>query len=160
MPRLFIYNVEALEKPSPINEALQAQFGVMMQRLWYGITWPSAVLTLILGTTVLFHGNWNKIVFEEEGRWLLIKLIAVVFLYGYHLSLQVIIQQQLKGIFKYSSQQLRLWNEVATIFLIAIIMLVVVKQSMSLVWGLIGLVCFIAILLLAIKIYKTIRNKQ
>lgn len=160
MPRLFIYNIEALEKPKEVREALQQQFTIMMKRLWYGITWPSAVLTLILGTTVLFMGGWNNLVLAEEGRWLLIKLGFVVFLYIYHFSLQIILKQQLKGIFKYSSQQLRLWNEVATVFLIAIVMLVVVKQSISLVWGLIGLILFIALLLGAIKIYKLLRDKK
>jgi putative membrane protein len=38
-------------------------------------------------------------------------------------------------------------------------MLVVVKQSISLVWGLIGLVLFIALLMGAIKIYKLLRDK-
>ena len=83
----------------------------------------------------------------------------MVFLYVYHYSLHLILKQQVEGIFKYTSQQLRLWNEVATIFLIAIVMLVVVKQSISLVWGLVGLVLFIALLLSAIKIYKTFRSK-
>ena len=159
MPRLFIYNVEAIEKPKEVKEALQQQFTIMMNRLWYGITWPSAVLTLILGTTILFMGGWNNILFAEEGRWLLIKLGFVVFLYIYHFSLQVILKQQIQGIFKHSSQQLRLWNEVATVFLIAIVMLVVVKQSISLVWGLIGLILFIALLMGAIKIYKLLRDK-
>ncbi len=159
MPRLFIYNVEALEKPEEIKEALQQQFTIMMKRLWYGITWPSAVITLILGSTILFMGKWNTVLFEEEGRWLLIKLVFVIFLYGYHFSIQVILSQQVKGIFKYTSQQLRLWNEVATVFLIAIVMLVVVKQSISLVWGLVGLVLFIALLMGAIKIYKLLRGK-
>lgn len=157
MPRLFIYNVEALEKPEEVQQALQQQFVIMMKRLWYGITWPSAVLTLILGTTILFMGGWNTVLFQEEGRWLLIKLVFVIFLYGYHFSLQVILSQQVQGIFKYTSQQLRLWNEVATVFLIAIVMLVVVKQSISLVWGLVGLVLFIALLMGAIKIYKLLR---
>ena len=158
MPRLFIYNVEALQKPVEVREALQQQFTLMMKRLWYGITWPSAIITLIMGTTVLFMGGWYTVIFEEEGRWLLIKLCFVVFLYAYHLSLHVILTQQVKGIFKYTSQQLRLWNEVATIFLIAIVMLVVVKQSISLVWGLVGLVAFIALLMGAIRIYKLIRK--
>ena len=157
MPRLFIYNVEALEKSEEIKQALQQQFIIMMKRLWYGITWPSAVITLILGITILFRGGWNTVLFQEEGRWLLIKLAFVVILYVYHFSLQVILSQQIKGIFKYSSQQLRLWNEVATVFLIAIVMLVVVKQSISLVWGLVGLVLFIALLMGAIKIYKLLR---
>ena len=49
----------------------------------------------------------------------------------------------MKGIFKYSSQHLRIWNEVATIFLVAIVMLAVVKQNVSVVWGLIGLIAFV-----------------
>ena len=159
MPRLFIYNVEALEKPEAIKQALQQQFIIMMKRLWYGITWPSAVLTLLLGTTVLFMGGWNTLLFAQEGRWLLIKLVFVIFLYVYHFSLQVILSQQIKGNFKYTSQQLRLWNEVATVFLIAIVMLVVVKQSISFVWGLVGLILFIALLMGAIKIYKLLRDK-
>ncbi len=48
MPRLFIYATEAGEKPEEVRNALRAQFIVMMKRLWYGITWPSAVLTLAL----------------------------------------------------------------------------------------------------------------
>ena len=160
MPRLFIYNVEALDKSEPVRQALQEQFAIMMKRLWYGITWPSALLTLILGTTVLIESGFYQIVFEEEGRWLLIKLIFVVFLYIYHFSLQVIMKQQLRGIFKFTSQHLRLWNEVATIFLIAIIMLVVVKQSISLVWGVLGLILFIALLMSAIKVYKLLREKK
>ena len=158
MPRLFIYNVEALEKPDSIKQALQEQFNVMIKRLWYGITWPSAILTLIFGNIVLFTGGWYAMVFEEDGKWLLIKLILVLFLYAYHFSLQILVNQQTKGVFKYTSQQLRLWNEVATIFLIAIVMLVVVKQSISLVWGLVGLLLFIAILMLAIRIYKSVRT--
>lgn len=157
-PRLFIYNTEANDKPPAAKEALQQQFAIMMKRLWYGITWPSAIFTLVLGIWVMLNGNWDKIVFKQEGKWLLIKLIFVVFLYVYHLSLHKIFRQQINGIFKYTSQQLRIWNEVATIFLIAIVMLATVKQSMSFVWGLIGLVLFIILLMSAIKIYKIIRQ--
>ena len=157
-PRLFIYNTEANDKPSPIKEALQEQFGIMMKRLWYGITWPSAILTLVFGLLVLFKGGWVKILLEPVGRWLLIKLIFVLFLYLYHFSLHKIFLQQVKGIFRYSSQQLRIWNEVATIFLIAIVMLAVVRENMSVVWGLVGLLLFIFLLMSAIKIYKALRK--
>lgn len=153
MPRLFIYNAEAGVKPEPVRDALREQFGVMMKRLWYGITWPSAVLTLILGTT-----TWYLL--GVTPRWLVIKLVFVVGLYAYHFSLHAIFKQQQKGIFKYSSQQLRIWNEVATIFLVAIVMLVVVKQSLSFVWGITGLILFVIILMSAIKIYKYIREKK
>ena len=160
MPRLFIYNTEAGEKNEPIKTALRTEFSVMMKRLWYGITWPSAILTLIFGPAVMFSAGWEKVLLEPEGRWLLIKLVFVVLLYAYFFSLHKIFKQEMKGVFKYSSQQLRIWNEVATIFLIAIVMLAVVKQSMSFVWGLIGLVIFIALLMSAIRIYKLVRTRS
>ena len=91
-------------------------------------------------------------------EWLWIKLGFVAALYAYQFTLQRIYSDQMKGIFSFTSQQLRLWNEVATIFLIAIVMLVSVKQAMSLVWGLVGLVAFILLLMSAIRIYKNLRK--
>lgn len=157
-PRLFIYNTEANDKPAAVKQALHEQFAIMMKRLWYGITWPSAVLTLVFGLWVLIKGGWNRLLFEPAGKWLLIKLIFVLFLYIYHFSLHKIFLQQLKGIFRYSSQQLRIWNEVATIFLIAIVMLAVVRENISVVWGLVGLLLFIVLLMSLIKIYKMLRK--
>jgi putative membrane protein len=159
LPRLFIYATEAGEKPETEKKVLRDQFTIMMKRLWYGITWPSAILTLIFGTWVLINGNWYLQLFAPEGRWLLIKLSFVVLLYAYHWTLQVILQQEIKGIYRYSSQQLRIWNEGATVLLIAIVMLVVVKQSISLVWGVVGLVLFIGLLMSAIRIYKLLRDR-
>ena len=158
MPRLFIYNVEANAKDETSRKVLQEQFGIMMKRLWYGITWPSAILTLVFGIWVLFESGYAKIVFEPVGRWMLIKLIFVLFLYLYHFSLHKILKQQLAGVFVYTSQQLRIWNEVATIFLVAVVMLVVVKQNLSALWGVLGLLLFVVLLMSAIKIYKLLRK--
>jgi putative membrane protein len=160
MPRLFIYNTEAEAKSRETKRILHEQFAVMMKRLWYGITIPSAILTLIFGPVLMFLEGWDKLLFAEPGRWLLIKWVFVIFLYLYFISLHKIFKQQLNGVFKYTSQQLRIWNEVATIFLIAIVMLAVVKQSISFAWGLTGLVLFIILLLGAIRIYKVIRSKK
>ena len=160
MPRLFIYNTEANEKDEPAKTILHEQFLIMMKRLWFGITWPSAILTLLFGVTLIIYGGWDKVLFDEPGRWLLVKLIFVLLLYVYFFSLHKIFKQQQKGIYKYSSQQLRIWNEVATIFLVAIVMLATVKQSISFVWGLVGLICFVVLLMSAIKIYKIIRQKN
>lgn len=160
MPRLFIYNTEANDKPEGVKIALQEQFTIMMRRLWYGITWPSAIITLIFGLIVLFKGHWNNVLLDEDGRWLLVKLVFVFFLYLYHYSLHTIFKQQVKGVFRYSSQKLRIWNEVATIFLVAIVILATVKQTMSWFWGLTGLVVFIILLMSAIKIYKLVREKK
>lgn len=152
LPRLLVYNTEAGEKPEAVRNVLREQFGVMIKRLWYGVAWPSAILTLLLGSI-----TWWLL--GVTPSWLVIKLVFVAGLYGYHVSLHMITHQQLKGVFKYSSQQLRIWNEVATIFLVSIVMLVVVKENMSFVWGLVGLLAFIIILMSAIRIYKSLRKR-
>ena len=157
--RLFIYNTEAAEKTEPEKSILQKQFSIMIKRLWLGITWPSAILTLIFGPLVMFNGGWNKILPTESGRWLLIKLCFVLLLYAYHFSLHRLYKQQAAGLFKYSSQKLRVWNEVATIFLVPIVLLATVKQSISWLWGVIGLIAFVLVLMSAIKIYKAVRSK-
>lgn len=149
--RLFIYNREAQDKTEVEKHILTAQLSIMIKRLWLGITWPSAILTIIFG-------GWMGYMYGSIPEWLGIKLGFVSALYAYQFSLQRIYKDQLKGIFTLTSQQLRLWNEVATIFLIAIVMLVSVKQSMSLVWGLVGLITFILLITSAIKIYKLLRK--
>ena len=151
MVRLFIYNTEAGVKPSPSKEILRDQFGIMIKRLWWGITWPSAVLTLIFG-------GWMWYLLGSTPGWLLVKLHFVIGLFAYHLSLQYLFNQQVKGEFRFSSTKLRIWNEVATIFLVAIVMLAVVKESMSWVRGVIGLILLGIILMLAIRIYQKMRG--
>ncbi len=149
--RLFIYNTEAGEKAEVEKEILRNQFSIMIKRLWLGITFPSAILTLIFG-------GWMFYLFGAFPQWLMIKLTFVLGLYIYHFTLHRIYAQQIKGIFKFTSTQLRIWNEVATIFLISIVMLVVVKQSISLLWGTVGLVTIMIALMSAIRIYKALRK--
>lgn len=162
MPRLFIYNTEAESKNEIEKNILHAQFRVMMKRLWYGITWPSAIITLALGLSLFFNEDykWYKIIFTAPGIWLLLKLIFVLLLYFYHFSLHKIFKQQMLGVYKFSSMQLRMWNELATIFLIAIVMLVVVKQAISLFWGLTGLILLILLFYTAVQVYKLIRFRN
>lgn len=157
--RLFIYNAEANEKAEPEKSILQRQFSIMIKRLWLGITWPSAILTLLFGPWLMLNGNWHANLDREGGRWLVVKLIFVVLLYAYHTSLHVIYKQQAAGVFRYSSQKLRVWNEVATLFLVPIVMLATVKSSLSWLWGLLGLVGLIVVLMSAIKIYRQLRTK-
>ncbi len=94
--RLYIYNTEAGDKPEPAKSILREQFNVMIKRLWLGITWPSAVLTLIFGV-------WMWSLLGSMPNWLVVKLMFVAGLYVYHLSLHKIYKEQLQGIFKYSS---------------------------------------------------------
>ncbi len=151
--RLFIYNTEAAEKTGPEREILLAQFGIMIKRLWLGITWPSAILTLIFGP-------WIWIMLGSTPHWLVVKLVFVVILYAYHISLHVLYREQHKGIFRFSSQKLRIWNEVATLLLFAIVFLASVKQAMSWVFGIAGIISLALVLMLAIRIYKKLRKQK
>lgn len=151
--RLFIYSAEANEKTEPEKSILVKQFGIMQNRLWYIITWPSAILTVIFGT-------WIGFLYGSLPTWLLVKLCFVAGLFLYHLSLHKIFIQQARGVFKYSSQQLRLWNELATLFLFIIIGLAVIKQLPGVVWGISFIVIFSILLMIAIKVYKRIRLRN
>lgn len=152
--RLFIYHSEAESKTEPERSILQQQYKIMERRLWYGITWPSMVLTYIFGFWLAYSMFGIKF-----PAWLLLKFSVVFGLTLYHLQCGAMHGKFQKGIVKYSSFKLRLWNEVATLFLIAIIFIVVLKGQGSWWWGVIGLVIFAALLMLAINVYKRRREK-
>lgn len=152
MPRLLIYFAEAQEKPEPEKSILQNQYKLMQRRLWYGITWPSAVVTLIMGLSTWY-------LYGATPGWLHLKLLFVLGLYGYHFYTHRIFKQQQQGVVSWSSTNLRIWNEVATIFLFAIVFLVILKNGLGMAYGLIGLAALIIALLVAIRVYKRVREK-
>jgi protoporphyrinogen IX oxidase len=150
--RLFIYNREAQDKTGEERNILQSQFQMMIKRLWFGITWPSCILTFIFGA-------WMMYLLPSLPAWLIVKLLFVFGLFAYHLSLHALYQQQSKSIFRFSSKQLRLWNEVATVFLFAIVFLATVKNTLSFVWGLVGLIALVILLMAGMKVYAYLRRK-
>ncbi len=151
--RLFLYQTEALEKEEPEKTILANQFALMSRRLWYGITWPSAILTLIFGVWLLVaQPSWLQQPFMH------VKLTLVFLLYLYHLSCQWLFSRLQRGLTTWTSQQLRVWNEVATLFLVAIVFLIVLKNAINWLWGTLGLVIFAIVLMLAINIYKNLRK--
>ncbi|GAB3505736.1 CopD family protein [Spirosoma knui] len=151
VPRLFIYFTEAAEQPEPTRTVLQTQLALMQRRLWYGITWPSAFLTLILGLNTWYN-------YGSTPSWLIYKLTFVAGLYAYHIACHVLFRQQERGELHYTSTQLRIWNEVATLFLFSIVFLVVLKDALGMLWGLLGLAAFAALLMAGIWIYKRVRE--
>ena len=155
MPRLFVYFAEAEDKNPAEKKILQEQFKIMQRRLWYGITTPSAIAVLIFGGSLL--KNFWPI---TNHPWLILKLIFVVGLYAYHFYLGNIFKNQQKNIISLSPTALRVINEISTVFLVAIVFLVILKDVLSMLYGIIGLFVFITILLIAIKAYKNIREKN
>ncbi|MBK7137746.1 MAG: CopD family protein [Bacteroidetes bacterium] len=97
---------------------LLTQFKLMQRRLWYGITWPSSILTLVFGGWMfVLYQNGNT----EIQQWLSVKLIFVFLLYVYHFICHIIFKHQQADKFSISPQKLRIWNEVATLFLVGIV---------------------------------------
>ena len=155
MPRLFVYDIEARQKQELERDILLAQFRIMQKRLWFGIAWPSFIITIILGTALALNLGLD---FSVD--WFLYKIILVAGLMAYHFACHAIMNQLAKDVVKFSSQGMRMWNEIATIFLFGIVFLVVFKTTISLLYGLGGLVGLIAVLMIAIKIYKNIRKSS
>lgn len=154
--RLLIYHREAADRPAVERDVLLPQLALMMKRLLFGITLPSAILTAIFGIWMLYFYGYLSGAYWPV--WLWIKLGMVLGLYAYHYSMHWLYGRQIRGVYPFSSQQLRLWNELATIFLVAIVFLVVVRSGLSLVYGLGGLAGLMLILFGAIYLYKKYRS--
>ena len=155
IPRLFIYHIEASEKPSPEKEILTHQLKLMSKRLWFIITWPSAVLAI-------FFAIWLLILMPAylQQPWMHIKLSFVVLLIAYHLKTHHMFKQLQRDEVKYTSKFMRIWNEGATLLLFAIVFLVILKSTFNWIFGVVGIIVLGVLLMLGIKLYKTIRDKN
>ena len=152
--RLFIYHTEANERPENERLILQNQFEVMEAKLWNIITTPAMILTLFSGVYMMIAQRWYL------QPWMHVKLGFVVGLLIYHFVCRRIIRQMKNGVFSWSSTRLRVWNEVATIFLVAIVFTVILKSAVDWLYGLIGLLLFAIVIMSAVKIYKYYRQKS
>ncbi|WP_442795929.1 CopD family protein [Pelobium manganitolerans] len=153
--RLFIYHTEANTKPEQERIILQKQFKIMERKLWNIITTPAMVLTVCAGLGMLYL---NPGLLHTDWMW--VKLVFVTGLLIYHFMCAGIIKQLKNDRFWLTSTQLRLWNELATIFLVAIVFTVILKSAIDWVYGLVGLVVFAAVIMMAVKIYKKSREKN
>jgi len=117
LPRLFVYHAGATDSVS--NE----RFKVMEKKLFYYIMTPGAVLTMALGMLLLSY-NWSGYL---QAFWMDAKLILVALLVIYHIYLGKLLCAFQRDQNKHSSVFYRWLNEVPTIFLIAIVLLVILK---------------------------------
>ncbi|WP_026236084.1 CopD family protein [Echinicola pacifica] len=153
--RLFVYQTECLEKPPEAQKYLRPQLDLMAKRLWLGITWPSAILTLIFGTWTLTYRSGY--IYQDFMQF---KLMFVLLLYVYHFICHRIYKNLQIGKASWTSTQLRLWNEGATLLLFAIVFLIVLKNMADMAWGMAGLVGLSLLLMIGIKVYKRYRNNN
>ena len=156
--RLFVYHAEAKQKPQPEQDILIKQYQVMQYRLWYIITWPSAVLASVFAYWMLFFTASGK--FWLTQPWMHVKLAFVLLLYLYHGKCHQIFNQLQRNEVKHSSNFFRIWNEGATIILFAIVFLVILKNAINWIYGVIGIFVFSILIMLGFKVYKRIREKN
>ena len=159
--RLFIYHAETMEMAEPERGILQKQYTKMEYLLWNVITQPSMVFTVFLGPALA----WVLGIFQsgealKANPWMHVKLLFVVLLLAYHYSCHLIYKQLQRGEIKYKSSQLRMWNEVATLLLVAIVFIVVYKSSLDAAKALGGFVAFGVVLFMLIKLAKRLREKS
>lgn len=155
IPRLFVYQIEAFHKPSPEKEILGKQLKLMTKRLWFIITWPSAILATIFAVVLLIiTPAWL------EFGWMHVKLGFVLLLYIYQIKTHQMYKQLQNDDVRYSSNFMRLWNEGATFILFAVVFLVVLKSSINWIFGVIGIFVLGILLMLGFKMYKRIREKN
>jgi protoporphyrinogen IX oxidase len=153
MPRLFIYHTEAQEKDELSKKALSDQFQIMEKKLWWIITTPAMILTFLFGFWMLWL---NPYLLQQP--WMHIKLAFILVLLVYHFISQKLMFKMAKGMFTWNSNQLRMWNELATLCLVAIIFLVETQGRLS--WWKATLSFFLVALglMLLIKLYKRLRK--
>jgi len=155
IPRLFVYQIEAFHKPSPEKEILGKQLKLMAKRLWYIITWPSAILAILFALwLIILIPTWL------QQSWMHVKLGFVVLLVIYHIKTHIYFKQLQEDVVKKTSNFMRLWNEGATFILFAVVFLVILRSALNWVFGVVGIVALGLLLMLGYKVYKRIRDKN
>lgn len=155
IPRLFVYQIEAHKKPEPDRTILLDQLKVMTRRLLYIIAWPSAVLTTVFAVYLLIlQPAWL------EQPWMQVKLAFVVALFIYHIKTHLIEKELKNNQVKWTSNGMRIYNEGATLILFAVVFLVILKNALSWITGLLGLIVFAVVLMLLFKLYTRYRASK
>lgn len=156
LPRLFIYHTEAFDMEEPKRSILIEQFVVMQKRLYKIIMTPALFLTFIGGFSMLYI---NGVTWFQYNGWIHWKLLLIAGLIGYHFCCKQIIAKLERGERVMTSTQFRLFNEITTLFLAAIVLLAVFKNSLEFIYAFVGLILFGVALGMGVKWYKRIRER-
>ncbi|MCU0352219.1 MAG: CopD family protein [Cytophagales bacterium] len=157
LPRLLVYHTEANQRPDNERRVIQEQFQKMERILFNAIMVPAMWITLLTGAGLVYWMWWDN--FAAHG-WLHVKLAFVAGLVVYHFVCRKLIAELRAGRFRFSSLQLRLYNEIATVLLFAIVFLVVLKNTLDWVWGVAGLLVFAVLIMSAVRVVKLFRERK
>ena len=140
--RLFIYHVEAEDLEPDLSLAFKNQYGLMEKRLANIITTPGMVVAVSMAIGLLVaQPSWL-----QQG-WMHAKLGFVAALLVYHWFCYRLMGQLQDGSCQWSGKQLRALNELPTLLLVIVVMLVVFKTQFptsAATWFIVGLVVFMA----------------
>lgn len=150
-----MYHIEAAQKQEPDKSILVSQLKLMTKRLWYIITWPSAILASLFAFWLLYL---MPVWLEQD--WMLVKMGFVVLLYAYHYKCHLIFKEFQGDVIKWTSNGMRIWNEGTTLILFSVIFLVILRNAINWIYGVIGLFLLAAILMVGFKMYQRIRRKN
>ena len=156
--RLFVYHVEAFDKPEQERQILTAQYQIMETRLFRIIMKPAMILTWVCGIALIYYRgmDWFKV-----NYWLHAKLLLVFLLSGYTEHAGKMISRLASGETVMSAHRMRLYNEVPTLFLVTIVLLAVYKNLLNFGYTFVGIVLFAIILVILTRVYRNIRlNKK
>ena len=121
LPRIFVYHSEAVQNNK--SEDLIFTFKVMERRLFIYIMNPAMIVSWIFGFLLIHTISFDNLGFF----WLQLKLIFVIILTIYHFFLFQCLRKFAENNNSYSSRFYRIINEIPTILLIGIIIIVVFK---------------------------------
>ena len=121
LPRIFVYHSEAIANNKP--EDLMSTFKVMERRLFIYIMNPAMITSWIFGILLIYSTDIDNL----SNFWLQLKLLLVVVLTIYHFFLFQCLRKFTKNSNSYSSKFYRIINEIPTVLLIGIILIVVFK---------------------------------
>lgn len=155
MPRLFIYHTEAKGKGLEAYAILHKQFVLMENRLWWVITTPAMVITILSALVMLYV---NPVLLTLG--WMQLKLVFVLGMVIYHFKSQQMMYKLRDENSTWTSGQLRMWNEVSTILLFAIVFLVILKSTLNWIFGVVGLLTLAITLMILFKVYKKYRRSK
>ncbi len=140
--RLFIYHREAEELEPGLRTAFQAQYALMERRLANIITTPGMVVAVACAAGLLsVNPSWL-----HQG-WMHAKLGFVAVLLAYHWFCYRLMGQLQAGTCRWTAKQLRALNELPTLLLVIVVMLVVFKNQFptgAATWFMVALVVFMA----------------
>lgn len=119
LPRLFVYHVDAKDRES------KERFCIMERRLYYAIMYPAACATTVFGLWLI---TYNKDYYLKVS-WMHGKLVLVLILWVFHVFCGYSVRKFAAGHNNHTSRFYRIINELPTLLLISIILLVVVKPG-------------------------------